>query len=357
MPVDNDAFKVAEADFNKTPFIAKWSVWTAHISDKWLRGVTAHLMENTSRLLQHNAETGMDGVLVELFGEDYREALLGALAVEIPLAASHHFVPWQPMSAPVGIARVFSRRFESPVEALATLAEPEPDAEGFLPRIPEMASGMIEEQVVANADCRRKLPLPEVIDKFTRLWNGSKEEAAREFVRLLVRELLVSNDRTILGALMVAREEPLGTIRFADPELTDIDLISTGLTIQRDTYRGPANVLVGAPEHIARIDLLNGFQAREAVGLISEAGSERIVEVGAYNRRARVFMDPLMPNNRMYYGYKGASVLDGGAVFCPYAFQFQCEDMPDGTKQLVLAFRTGWKLIYPTFYGRVATDL
>lgn len=347
------------AQFDKTPHIKKWGKLLEHVHDAEVMGITAQLIEMSVRGVR-DLDPQLRFVLAERLGEKFGEALIAAIATHVPKAAALHFVPWQSMSSPIGIIYSIQRVFESPIEALAGLDASSTVRDTYVPTV---VLGGVETPIscdaVAAASGSRKIAraLPsssQAIESLKKQWGDA--QATQSLFEQLVEELLTTNDRQIVADLMAARDTPIGKIDLSrSADAIHVDLMCAGQVIHRDSQRGPANTLVCAPEHAAKIETLNGFREvkrrRRSGGIVSGG---RIHEVGVYADQARIFVDPCMPIDRMYYGYRSGSPLDTGAAYAPYQFAFQRHELPDKTTQLVLALRGGWKMLSPIFYGRLA---
>ncbi len=82
------------------------------------------------------------------------------------------------------------------------------------------------------------------------------------------------------------------------------------------TRRGTGNFLVASPNVVGALEGLNNFMYSPVSNDLGPIGS--VTKVGMLDGRFAVYLDTFATSDYVTIGYKGASNLDTGVVFCPY---------------------------------------
>lgn len=127
--------------------------------------------------------------------------------------------------------------------------------------------------------------------------------------------------------------------------------------IDRLTLRGGANFIVTSPAIATILESIPGY-ATDTAGDSKKftMGSQKI---GQINNRFTVYKSSYMTENIMLVGFKGNSMLETGAVYCPYVPLIQTPTIPDPenfTPRKAVMTRYAKAILRPEFYGKIYVE-
>lgn len=116
-------------------------------------------------------------------------------------------------------------------------------------------------------------------------------------------------DREILGTVLFSTENAGNVIETVSTP--QISLASAVQMVHRKSMRGPANWLLGNPETLIELGLLDPVE-----DVTSKYSG--IQETTSKNFSGSIYTDDLFPLNKVLVGRSGTSVLDAGIIWSPF---------------------------------------
>jgi hypothetical protein len=392
----------------------KWSPILDHekfdpISDKYRRGVTATILENTEKALAedrngvtmtsllneasptNDAGTGGFGAGSAAGGPTagYDPVLISLVRRSMPNLIAYDICGVQPMTGPTGLifamrskytnqagGEAFFNEADTSFAGTGTHANTIPSTamtngtgmttgagealgDGAGPEFSEMAFSI--EKVAVEAKTRAlKAEYTTELAQDLRAVHGL--DAETELANILSSEILVEINREVVRTLYNAAV--VGAASTAVPGTFDLDVDANGRwsvekfkglmfqieqeanAIAKGTRRGKGNMVICSSDVASALQMAGVLDYTPALNSNNlQVDDTGNTFAGVLNGRYRVYIDPYAGGNYLVVGYKGSSAFDAGLFYCPYVPLQMVRAVGENSFQPKIGFKTRYGMV------------
>ena len=392
----------------------KWSPILDHekfdpINDKYRRGVTATILENTEKALAedrggvtmtsllneasptNDAGTGGFGAGSAAAGPTagYDPVLISLVRRSMPNLIAYDICGVQPMTGPTGLIFAMRSKYTNQAGGEAFFNEADTDfsgtgthansipgtsmtngtgmttgaaealGDGAGPEFSEMAFSI--EKVAVEAKTRAlKAEYTTELAQDLRAVHGL--DAETELANILSSEILVEINREVVRALYNAAV--VGASGTAVPGTFDLDVDANGRwsvekfkglmfqieqeanAIAKGTRRGKGNMVICSSDVASALQMAGVLDYTPALNSNNlQVDDTGNTFAGVLNGRYRVYIDPYAGGNYLVVGYKGSSAFDAGLFYCPYVPLQMVRAVGENSFQPKIGFKTRYGMV------------
>jgi hypothetical protein len=403
----------------------KWSPILDHdkfdaITDKYRRGVTATILENTERAL---AEDRTGATMTSLLNEasptndagtggfgagsaaggptaGYDPVLISLVRRAMPNLIAYDICGVQPMTGPTGLIFAMRSKYTNQAGAEAFYSEADTDFSGAgthantLPNAVTTGTGMTTgagealgdgvganfgemafsiEKVAVEAKTRAlKAEYTTELAQDLRAVHGL--DAETELANILSSEILVEINREVVRT--VYNSAIVGAVSTAVPGTFDLDVDANGRwsvekfkglmfqieqeanAIAKGTRRGKGNMVICSSDVASALQMAGVLDYTPALNSNNlQVDDTGNTFAGVLNGRYRVYIDPYASGNYLVVGYKGSSAFDAGLFYCPYVPLQMVRAVGENSFQPKIGFKTRYGMVESPYARGAAQGL
>lgn len=265
-------------------------------------------------------------------GGNYTMALVDAEGVEITYADGILFNQAADPKVTVGstfadlVATINAEYSDEAVETILFAYQYDAEDEGTIPelefKIQEEVIGLTRRQLRGKytADALQDLKVLHGINLDTELINMMKNELTHEINHEIITDLrkmaafvktvdfnnFLNTTDTTIGATTRGNYDDAAKLAFDAINRLAAEIWTKG-------RMGYGNFVVGNPMTLSYLDRVPGF-----VGSGIQYNGRDLSYAGSVGGKLKIYHDPTYPQDELLIGYKGASALESGYLYCPY---------------------------------------
>ena len=396
----------------------KWAPILDHdqfesIKDKYRRGVTATILENTEKALAED-RTGvtMTSLLNEAPANDagtggfssgsaaagpvagYDPVLISLVRRAMPNLIAYDICGVQPMTGPTGLIFAMRSKYASQAgdEAFYNEANTAFGGTGTantagLPGNADFGTGMNTAAAEALGAAGGATPFAEMAFSIEKVAVEAKTRALKaeyttelaqdlravhgldaetELANILSSEILVEINREVVRTIFT--NAVVGAQRTATPGVFDLDVDANGRwsvekfkglmfqieteanAIAKATRRGKGNLVICSSDVASALQMAGVLDYTPALNSNNlQVDDTGNTFAGVLNGRYRVYIDPYAGNNYLVVGYKGSSSFDAGIFYCPYVPLQMVRAIGENSFQPKIGFKTRYGMVANPF--------